>query len=88
MQVPRKRTIFISCQRGSRLANVVTNQIKILRPDTKTVIKKFSFNRNELFLKEMKNFLELIKTKGKCKRYLPNIIEDEDTNKMAIEIRI
>ena len=88
MQVPRKRTIFISCQKGSVFADLVTNQIKILRPEKKTIIKKFSFDKNELFLKEMKNFLELIKTKRKCKRYLPNILEDRNTNKLAIDMKI
>lgn len=88
VQVPRKRTIFISCQKGSIYANLVTNEIKIMRPKKKIITKKFNFKRNELFIKEIKNFLELIKTKGKCKRFLPNILEDNNTNKLAIDMKI
>ena len=87
MQVPKKRTIFVSCEKGSIHADLVKNEIKILRPEKKIIIKKFNFKRNDLFLKEIKNFLTLIKSKGKHKRFLPNIEEDSHTNNLAIDIK-
>ncbi len=87
-QIPRKRTIFISCQQGSIFADLVTNKIRISRPKKTDILKKFNFDRNELFVKEMRNFLKLIKTKGKYKRYLPTILEDSFTNKLAINMKI
>ena len=56
-------------------------------PNKKDIFKRFHFDRNQLFKNEIKNFIKLIKTNGKCKRYLPNILEDHFVNKLAIDIK-
>ena len=86
-QVPKKRNILISCRLGSIFADLITNEIKVSMPNKKDIYKKFNFNRNQLFINEIKNFIKLIKTNGKCKRYLPNILEDNFVNKLAIDMK-
>ena len=87
-QIPKKRTIFISCRLGSIFADLSTNEIRISMQNKKDIYKKFNFDRNQLFVNEIKNFINLIKTNGKCKRYLPNILEDNFVNKLAIDMKI
>lgn len=86
LQVPKKRTIFISCEFGSFDADLNKSIIKILRPKKKEIIKKFKFNRNDMFVNEVKNFLDLVENKRK-KKILPSIIEDNFVNNLAIKIK-
>jgi len=87
LQVPKKRTIFVSCEFGSIYADLNNSKIKILRPKKKEVIKKFNFYRNDMFVNEIKNFLDLIENKGK-KKILPSIREDSFVNNLAIKIKV
>ena len=82
----KKRTIFVSCEFGSIYADLNNSKIKILRPKKK-VIKKFNFYRNDMFVNEIKNFLDLIENKGK-KKILPSIKEDSFVNNLAIKIKV
>lgn len=87
LQVPKKRTIFISCELGSLHADLNNSTIKILKPNKKDIVKKFNFNRNDMFVDELKNFLNLIENRGK-KRILPSILDDNLANNLAIKIKI
>ena len=87
IHVPKKRTIFISCEFGSIYADLNDSTIKILRPNKKEIVKKFNFDRNSMFINEVKNFLNLIENKTK-KRMLPSILEDNFVNNLAIKIKI
>ena len=87
VQIPKKRTIFISCEYGSVYADLNKSTIKILKPNKKEIVKKFNFNRNGMFVNEVKNFLNLIENKKK-KRILPSILEDNLVNNLAIQIKI
>ena len=86
LQVPKKRTIFISCELGSFYADLNNSKIKILRPKKKKIVKRFNFKRNDMFVDEIKNFLNLIKNKG-TKKILPSIREDNFVNNLAIRIK-
>ena len=87
VQVPNKRTIFVSCELGSLYADLNNLEIKIFRPNKKDIIKKYNFDRNNMFINEVKNFLSLVEKK-KTNRILPNIIEDKLVNNLAIKIKI
>ena len=86
LQVPKQRTIFISGEFGSLHADLNKSKIKILRPKKKEIVKRFNFHRNDIFISEVKNFLNLIENKGK-KRILPSITEDSFVNNLAIKIK-
>jgi len=86
LQVPKERTIFISCEFGSLYGDLNKSTIKILRPKKKEIFKKFNFHRNDIFVNEVKNFLDLVENKRK-KRILPSIIEDKFVNNLAIRIK-
>ncbi len=86
LQVPNKRTIFISCEFGSFYADLNSSKIKILRPNKKEIVKKFNFYRNDMFVEEVKNFLDQIENK-RTKKILPSIIEDNFVNNLAIRIK-
>lgn len=86
LQVPNKRTIFISCEFGSLYADLNISKIKILRPKKKDIVKSFVFNRNDMFVDEIKNFLNLIENQ-KTKKILPSIREDNFVNNLAIRIK-
>ena len=86
IQVPKKRTIFISCERGSLYADLNNLVIRIFRPNQKEIKKKFKFDRNKMFIDEIKNFLNLVEKKTK-KRILPSILEDKIVNNLAIKIK-
>ncbi len=88
VQVPKKRTIFISCEQGSLHADLNKSLIKILRPKKRDYVKKFNFNRNDMFTNEIKQFLSLIKNPKLKKKLLPSILEDNKVNKIAIKIKI
>ena len=68
-------------------ADLNKSTIKILKPNKKEIVKKFNFNRNDMFVNEVKNFLNLIENKRK-KRILPSILEDNLVNNLAIKIKI
>ena len=87
IQVPKKRTIFISCKLGSLYADLNKSQIRILRPNKKNIVKYFNFNRNDMFINELKEFLNLINKSNFKKRVLPSILEDNEVNKIAIKIK-
>ena len=88
LQVPKKRDIFISCERGSLYADLNRKEIKIQRLNKNQISKKFKFDKNNMFIKEMKYFLNLVKKTKKTKKILPNIIEDRNVNEMAIKMKI
>jgi len=88
LQVPKKRDIFISCERGSLYADLNRKEIKIQRLNKNQILKKFKFDKNNMFIKEMKYFLNLVKKIKKTKKILPNIIEDRNVNEMAIKMKI
>jgi len=87
IQVPKRRTIFLSCELGSLFADLNSLKIKILKDKKNEEIKKFNFDRNEMFKNEIKHFLDLIKNK-KTKKILPNILEDNFVNSLANKIKI
>jgi len=87
LQVPNRRTIFLSCEYGSIFADLNNSKIEIFRPNKKKIVKKFDFERNSLFIKEIKNFLDLIEKKTK-NRILPTILEDKLVNELAIKMKI
>ena len=87
MQVPKKRTIFLSCETGSLFADLNNSKIKIMKKNKKEIVKKFNFVKNKMFENEIKHFLDLITKKTK-KRILPNIIEDNFVNGLANKIKI
>ena len=87
IQVPKMRTIFISCKLGSLYADLNNLKIKIFKNNRKAIIKKFNFNKNEMFVNEIKHFLNLIKKK-KTKKILPNILDDNFVNSLANKIKI
>ena len=66
---PKKRTIEILGERGKILCNLNTGEIFIFK--NKKVKKiQFKFDRNEIFKKQIKYFLEAIKKNKKIdKRY-------------------
>ncbi len=70
VQVPKKRTIFISCELGSLYADLNSLKIKILKNNKKEIIKKFDFDKNKMFIDEIKYFLKLIKKKIQKKFFL------------------
>ena len=70
VQVPKKRTIFISCELGSLYADLNNLKIKILKNNKKEIIKKFNFDKNKMFIDEIKYFLKLIKKKIQKKFFL------------------
>lgn len=89
VHLPKTRTIFISCELGTLIADLNKSLIQILKPNKKKIIKKFNLNRNIMFYHEMKYFLNLIKKKKIIKsKKLPSIPQDKLTNQIAIKIKI
>ena len=86
LQVPKKRTIFISCERGALHDDLNNSFIKIMKPNKKDIIKKFNYDKNDMFVNELKNFLNLVRKKTK-KKLLPSIQEDKLVNELAIKIQ-
>ena len=88
LQIPKKRDIFISCEHGSIYADLNTMDIKIKKKNKKNILKKFKINKNNIFIDEIKYFLNLVKKTKQTKKILPNIIDDRDVNKIAIKMKI
>ena len=86
MQIPRKRDIFVSCEKGSVYVDLVKQKITILYKNKKFT-KIFKFKRNNMFQEEIKYFFKLLKNKQSNSRKLPSILDDRITNSLALGIK-
>ena len=55
--------------------------------ENKTIVKRFKFKRNFLFIQEIKKFLSLIKNKRIIKKNILNLDQEINTLKFAEEIK-
>ena len=86
MQIPRKRDIFISCEKGSVYADLIKQKITFFYKKKKFT-KVFKFKRNDMFKNEIKYFFKLLKKKIYKSGKLPTIEEDRLTNAIALSIK-
>jgi predicted dehydrogenase len=86
MQIPRKRDIFVSCEKGSVYVDLVKQKITILTKNKKFT-KIFKFKRNNMFKDEIKYFFKLLKKNNSNSRKLPSILDDRITNSLALSIK-
>ena len=86
MQIPRKRDIFVSCEKGSVYVDLVKQKITILNKNKKFT-KIFKFKRNNMFKDEIKYFFKLLKKNKSNPIKLPSILEDRITNSLALSIK-
>ncbi len=84
-EIPRKREINLIFDKGKVKADLV-NQNLIMMNETKTIKKSFLYKRNDLFLNELKYFLNCIKKKIKIKKHL-NLVNAIDSLKLAIKLK-
>ena len=85
MQIPRKRDIFISCEKGSVYADLTKQKITFFYKKKKFT-KVFKFERNDMFKNEIKYFFKLLKKNYKPGK-LPTIEDDRLTNALALSIK-
>ena len=92
LQVPKKREIFISCSKGDLVADLNSLEIKIRNKGGSIKLKKFSLDRNSMFENEVRLFIEDIKKfktskKISHKNQLPTVLDDFETNLLALKIK-
>jgi predicted dehydrogenase len=82
---PKKRKIYLIGENGS--INVCLNRQKVLIfKNNKTIAKKFTFKRNDIFIKEIKFFLSKIKYNNKITKSL-NLFNGIKTLRFAIKLK-
>ena len=86
MQIPRKRDIFISCEKGSVYADLTKQKISFFYRKRKFT-KVFKFKRNDMFKNEIKYFFKLLEKKIYKPNKLPTISGDRLTNTLATSIK-
>lgn len=86
MQIPRKRDIFISCEKGSVYADLVKQKITVINKNKKFT-KLFKFKRNNMFIDELKYFFKLLNKNNSNTRKLPSIRDDRLTNSLALSLK-
>jgi hypothetical protein len=85
LERPKKRKIYLIGEKGS--INVCLNSQKVLIfKNNKTIVKKFIFKKNDIFIKELKFFLSKIKSKNKISSSL-NIFNGIKTLRFAIKLK-
>jgi predicted dehydrogenase len=85
LERPKKRKIYLIGEKGS--INVCLNSQKILIfKNNKTIVKKFIFKKNDIFIKELKFFLSKIKSKNNVSNSL-NLFNGIKTLRFAIKLK-
>lgn len=84
-EIPKKRKICLIGKKGSIEACLNSNKIKIYT-SSKIIEKKFKFNKNDIFLKELKFFISKIKSKSKISDSL-NLINGIKTLRFALKLK-
>jgi predicted dehydrogenase len=85
LERPKKRKIYLIGEKGS--INVCLNSQKVvIFKNNKTIVKKFIFKKNNIFIKELKFFLSKIKFKNKISSSL-NLFNGIKTLRFAIKLK-
>jgi len=85
LERPKKRKIYLVGEKGS--INVCLNSQKILIfKNNKTIVKRFIFKKNDIFIKEIKFFLSKIKSKNNICSSL-NLFNGIKTLRFAISLK-
>ena len=82
---PKKRKIYLIGEKGS--INICLNSQKVLIfKNSKKIVKKFKFKKNDIFIKEIKFFLKKIKSKNNISKSL-NLFNGIKTLRFAIKLK-
>jgi hypothetical protein len=82
---PKKRKIYLIGEKGS--VSVCLNSQKVLIfKNNKTIVKRFIFKKNDIFVKEIKFFLSKIKSKNNISNNL-NLFNGLKTLRFAIKLK-
>jgi hypothetical protein len=82
---PKKRKIYLIGEKGS--INICLNSQKVLIfKNSKKIVKKFKFKKNDIFIKEIKFFLTKIKSKNNISKSL-NLFNGIKTLRFAIKLK-
>jgi predicted dehydrogenase len=82
---PKKRKIYLIGEKGS--INICLNSQKVLIfKNSKIIVKKFKFKKNDIFMKEIKFFLTKIKSKNNISKSL-NLFNGIKTLRFAIKLK-
>jgi hypothetical protein len=82
---PKKRKIYLIGEKGS--INICLNNQKVLIfKNSKKIVKKFKFKKNDIFIKEIKFFLKKIKSKNNISKSL-NLFNGIKTLRFAIKLK-
>lgn len=84
-EIPKNRTIKLILNNGVIEADL-NKQIVIENINKKKLIKKFKFNRNDIFIKELKYFYNCVKNKQKPK-FIYTMLNDLEVIKLALNVK-
>ena len=86
LEIPRKRKINLIFEKAKIEADLIKQQIIIYKNEKIKIIKKFKYKRNDLFINEMKYFLDKVKNKSKVDEIygISNAIE---SLRLALQIK-
>jgi hypothetical protein len=85
LERPKKRKIYLIGEKGS--INVCLNSQKvIIFKNNKTIVKKFIFKKNNIFIKELRFFLSKIKSNNNICNSL-NLYNGIKTLRFAIKLK-
>jgi len=82
---PKKRKFYLIGKEGSLVACFNSQKIYIYKKENR-IIKKFKFNKNDIFIKELKFFISKVKSKTKISNDL-NLLNGIKTLRFALKLK-